>query len=80
MDTRNQREEEILDNLRRLKSPQEQEAYLMGACGDDTQLRESVEALFEAYQDAEDLFKPVKRPERRRPPRSRCCGGKPKER
>jgi hypothetical protein len=56
MDTRSQREVDILDALRKLKPEVERDAYLQGACANDPDLRASVEALYQAYCDEQNFI------------------------
>src|SRR5512137_2594502 len=44
-----QREQEIFEQALELGSPEEQHAYVRGACGGDQELREGVESLLAAY-------------------------------
>ena len=56
MNTRDEREEEILDALRSLSSPKDRQAYLQQACGDDSALRKNIESLYQALLEGETLF------------------------
>jgi hypothetical protein len=44
-----QREQEIFNEALALGTPEERHAFLRGACGEDQELRQGVEALLAAY-------------------------------
>ena len=50
------REKEIFSIAAELETPQERAAYLKGACGDDTALREAVEELLGAHFEVHDFL------------------------
>ena len=56
MNTRDEREEEILDALRKLSSPKDRDVYLQQACGGDAVLRNNVESLYRGLFEGESLF------------------------
>src|SRR5436309_10691595 len=53
MNDQPQREETIFNAAIQLPTPEQRAAYLMGACGDDNQLRQRVENLIRARETAE---------------------------
>jgi serine/threonine protein kinase/WD40 repeat protein len=56
MNGRKDRVEAIFQAAMELNSPQEREAYLLRACGEDTELRREVAELLRAAAEAEEVF------------------------
>ena len=52
MNTHHPSEEEIFEHVRQLSTSEERAAYLRNACGDNAQLRQNVEALLQAHENA----------------------------
>jgi serine/threonine protein kinase len=56
MEKRIPSEKEIFAEALRLSTPEERIAYLKNACGDDAQLRQRIEALLEAHEQASEFL------------------------
>jgi len=52
----------VFDHVNEISSPTERRAYLDQACADDAVLREKVEGLLKAYQDAGSFLEPPQSP------------------